>query len=220
MGEGRDGLSHCPLPKVLVRSEEESLKLNVSKNNQQTRSIPQDLQLAYSRIIGILSDPLTNSSLELDLAKQLIETYKKHEAVGIEGSYEELSQHVVTLQGYIQYKDELIEEPPFLTGCAAYDIKVVPITSNQILAALDQHPLSGAYERYLFDSIVYSACIADSKDNPEELENLVQEAMTAALQHLHSISEYSISPSLGILSTPKKEASSDPQNLILILSLI
>ena len=87
MGEGRDGLSHCPLPKVLVRSEEESLKLNVSKNNQQT-SIPQDLQIAYSRIIDILSNPLTSSSLELDLAKQLIETYKKHEAVGIEESYE------------------------------------------------------------------------------------------------------------------------------------
>ena len=67
MGERKDGPSHCPLPKVLVRSEEETLKLNVSKNNQQT-SIPQDLQIAYSRIIGILSDPLTNSSLELDLA--------------------------------------------------------------------------------------------------------------------------------------------------------
>ena len=34
MGEGRDGPSHCPLPKVLVRSEEESLKLTVNKNNQ------------------------------------------------------------------------------------------------------------------------------------------------------------------------------------------
>jgi len=89
MGEGIDGPSHCPLSKVLVRSEEESLKLNVSKNNQQTITIPQDLQLAYSRIIGILPDPLTNSSLELDLAKLLIETYKKHEAVWIEGSYEE-----------------------------------------------------------------------------------------------------------------------------------
>jgi len=33
--------------------------------------------------------------------------------------------------------------------------------------------------------------MADSKDNPEELKSLVQEAMTAALQHLQSISEYS-----------------------------
>jgi len=31
MGEGRDGPSRSPLPKVLVRSEEESLKLNRSQ---------------------------------------------------------------------------------------------------------------------------------------------------------------------------------------------
>jgi len=56
---------------------------------------------------------------------------------------------------------------------------VTPTTSDEILAALDQHPLSGAYERYLFDSIVYYAFMADSKDNPEMLKSLVQEAMTA-----------------------------------------
>jgi len=31
MGEGSDGSSHCPLPKVVVRSEEESLKLNINQ---------------------------------------------------------------------------------------------------------------------------------------------------------------------------------------------
>jgi len=68
MGEGGNRPSNCPLPKVVVRSEEESLTLSVSENNQQKISVPQDLQLAYSRIIGILSDSLTNSSLESELA--------------------------------------------------------------------------------------------------------------------------------------------------------
>jgi len=31
MGEGGNGSSHCPLPKVLVLSEGESLKLNMSR---------------------------------------------------------------------------------------------------------------------------------------------------------------------------------------------
>ena len=35
MGEGRDGPSHCPLPKVLVRSEEESLQLNITQSNKE-----------------------------------------------------------------------------------------------------------------------------------------------------------------------------------------
>ena len=120
-------------------------------------------------LITALSDPLTGSSLQVELANQLAEAHKMHEAVGTEGSYEELCQQVVTLQDYIEYKNELIEEPPFNIGCENYDIKVVPTTADEILAALDQHPLSGAYESYLFDSIVYSAFTSDYKDNPEEL---------------------------------------------------
>ena len=60
------GLS--PLPKVLVRSEEESLKLNANKKNQQKIPIPHDLQLAYLDLITALSDPLSGSSLQLELA--------------------------------------------------------------------------------------------------------------------------------------------------------
>jgi len=93
---------------------------------------------------------------------------------------------------------------------------VVPTTADEILAALDQHPLSGAYERYLFDSIVYSAFTSDYKDNPEELEALFQEAMTAALQHLHSISKYAIMNSPVIRSASEEtiyiEASSHESN--------
>jgi hypothetical protein len=81
---------------------------------------------------------------------------------------------------------------------------VVPTTADEILAALDQHPLSDAYERFLFDSIVHSAFVSDSKGNSEDLETLVQEAMTAALLHLHSISEYSIMPSPVIMSDPEE----------------
>jgi hypothetical protein len=195
-------------------------EIGVNKTNQQKILVPHHLQLAYSRIISILSDPLTNSSLESELARQLTESYKKHEAVGIEGSYEELSQQVLTLQDYIQYKDELIDEPPFIMGCETYDIKVVPTTADEILAALEQHPFSGAYERFLFDSIVHSAFLADSKDNPEELESMVQEAMTAALQHIHSISEYSIIPSQSIMSAPDETVYTGLSSQILILILI
>ena len=145
------------LPKVLVRSEEESLKSWANKHKQQKIPIPHDLQLAYLDLITSLSDPLSGSSLQLELENQLAEAYKRHEAVGCEGSYEELCQQVVTLQDYIKYYNELIEEPSFNIGCENYDIKVVPTTPDEILAALDQHPLSGAYKRDLFASIVYSA---------------------------------------------------------------
>jgi len=108
------------------------------------------------------------------------------------------------LQDYIEYQNELIDEPPYILGCETYDITVVPTTADEILAALDQHPLSDASERFLFDSIVHFAFVSDSKDNPEELESLVQEAMTAALQHQHSISKYSIVPSPVIMSAPEE----------------
>jgi superfamily I DNA and RNA helicase len=74
-------------------------------------TIPQDLQLAYSDIIRILSDPLSTSSVELELANQMTETYKKHEALGSEGSYEELCQQGVTLQEYIEYKNLVYDKP-------------------------------------------------------------------------------------------------------------
>ena len=40
MGEGRDGPSHCPLPKVVVWSEEESLKLNVNQWKEDYVALP------------------------------------------------------------------------------------------------------------------------------------------------------------------------------------
>jgi len=46
MGEGRNGPSHCPLPKVLVQSEVESLKLNRSQLNEEYLPIvalPEDI---------------------------------------------------------------------------------------------------------------------------------------------------------------------------------
>jgi len=168
-------------------------------------SIPQYLQLAYSDIIRILSDPLSNSSLESDLANQLTETYENHAAAGSDESYEELCEHVVKLQDYIEHKNELIDIPLFMLGCEAYNSKVLPTTADKILAALDHLPLPGANERFLFDSIVHAAFMADSKNNPEELKSLVQEAMTAALQHLQSFFEYSVIPSQVIMSVPEKE---------------
>jgi len=43
MGEGRDGPSHCPLPKVLVRSEEESR--NMILNLENTMNVEQPVTI-------------------------------------------------------------------------------------------------------------------------------------------------------------------------------
>jgi len=50
----------------------------------------------------------------------------------------------------------------------------MPITADEILAELDQHPLSDAYDVFLFDFIVHSAFMSGSKSNPEVLERFVQ----------------------------------------------
>jgi len=62
-----------------LRSKEVPLKSSVNKNINEKITIPQELQLAYSDTIMILSDPLSNSSLELELTNQLNETDKIHE---------------------------------------------------------------------------------------------------------------------------------------------
>jgi len=71
---------------VVVRSGAKSLKSRVNKHRQQKIPIPHDLQLAYLDLITLLSDPLSGSSLELELANQLAEAYKRNEAVGSKGS--------------------------------------------------------------------------------------------------------------------------------------
>ena len=80
MGEGRDGPSHSPLPKVVVRSEEESLKLNLNQENLAMKPnirvplkpkasteashvfSPQELQIAYQELLVTFSDPLTSAA--------------------------------------------------------------------------------------------------------------------------------------------------------------
>jgi len=70
MGEGRDGPSHCPLFKVLVRSEEESLKSYAKPKlkSPQKRPMPQNLQSDYSQTLDTLADYRVDSSLEEELA--------------------------------------------------------------------------------------------------------------------------------------------------------
>jgi len=89
MGEGGNGPSHCPLPKVVVRAEEESLKLNF--NQEKTMNVEQPItlitELAYKReALPLQEDPslkkyhnknslgfckITRAHLLRDLAKKI-----------------------------------------------------------------------------------------------------------------------------------------------------
>jgi len=121
MGEGGNEPSHCPLPKVVVRSEEESLKSyanNTQKANgprkQRKMSISQEVYTDYTELKNILSDPLYNSAYELALADQLTEIYMDHEASWNADYYEILCEHIETLQAYFEYKTEIYDYPLFV----------------------------------------------------------------------------------------------------------
>jgi len=121
MGEGENGTSHYPLPKVVVRSEEDLQKLSM---NQQKLSMkpnirvplkhkasmgasqvlsPQELQLAYEELQVTFSDPLT-SAAERRLLEELMERHEEKEVQQSSDSYIELFICVQTLMDYDEYK--------------------------------------------------------------------------------------------------------------------
>jgi hypothetical protein len=75
MGEGRDGPSHSPLPKVLVRSEEESLKSpEVCFPNGCDMDLEARLKEDYLEASSILGGS-TSASLDKHLKRKLSDRY-------------------------------------------------------------------------------------------------------------------------------------------------
>ena len=211
MGEGRDGPSHSPLPKVVVRSEEEALKLNPKQKNLDRKPnirvplkpkasteasrvfTPQELQIAYQELLVTFSDPLT-SAAESRLLEELMERHEENEVQQSAASHMELFICVQTLMDYDEYKYDLIhDDQVFVRSCEAFDSRLEPTLSQDIFAALIMHPSSGDSGMVLFDEAVYSFFISDYEEQ-EEYEQKVQEAIRVAVEHLHCISDYNITP--------------------------
>ena len=148
------------------------------------------LQIVYLELQSTLSDPLYNSSFEWALAEQLSELYKDNQTIGSEDSYEALCEHIETLNEYLDYKSELYDDPSFISKCETFDIKVVPTTGVDGLAALREHPLAGSSEWHLFDEVLYYSFL--SLYNPQQVYlDMLPKVIITALAHLRSISEYS-----------------------------
>jgi len=91
MGEGNNGPSHCPLPKVVARSKEKSLKSYVKPKNRgkspKIEIISQESRQVLEKILDILSQPslsLTyfqrsaHTDTDLKLAKIHAGMYNEH----------------------------------------------------------------------------------------------------------------------------------------------
>jgi len=121
MGERVNGSSHCPLPKVVVRSEEDIQKLSMNQLNLSMKPnirvpykaltgasqvlSPQELQLAYEELL--VYNPLT-SAAERRLLEELKERHEENEVQQSSDSYIELFIYVQTLMDYDEYKYDLI----------------------------------------------------------------------------------------------------------------
>jgi len=123
MGEGENGASHRPLPKMVVRLEDTPLK------SPQKRPMPKNRQLGYSHTLAILADYSVNSSLEVELADQLKESYEQYQAGRSKDSYVYLCEHVTTLKGFLECKNDLYTDNlSFVSARKNFDIKWIPTT--------------------------------------------------------------------------------------------
>ena len=214
MGEGRDGPSHSPLPKVLVRSEEESLKLLRSQLKEdyllripkkpKHKSLPyvlspQELQTVYAELLNTFSDPLT-SVPELQLVEELRVSYENNKVLLNANSYAELVHCVQTLLDYDEYKYNLLKDPTFARSCDTFDTRVEPTSTQDILVALIMHPSSGKHGMSLFDELVYTSFYSDYFEEEGEI-NQIQPVMKDAVVHLHSISNYTNTSAIGKTTT-------------------
>jgi len=131
MGEGENGASHRPLPKMVVRLEDTPLK------SPQKRPMPKNRQLGYSHTLAILADYSVNSSLEVELADQLKESYEQYQAGGSEDSYVHLCEQVATLKGFLECKNKLYTDNlSFANARKNFDIQSIPTTHVELLAAV------------------------------------------------------------------------------------
>jgi hypothetical protein len=206
MGEGRDGPSHCPLPKVLVRSEEESLKSYTKPKlkSPHKRPIPPNLQSDYSQTLDTLADYRVNSSLEEELADQLKESYERYQAAGSKDSFVHLCEHVATLKGFLECKNNLYTDNiSFASALKNFDIKRIPNTLTELLAAV-KLSYTGGHGLYLFDSIVYSSHLANQLPDEDSMKS-DNEARITAFKYLQSLGNWSSHESLNSTNTKNRD---------------
>ncbi len=105
--------------------------------------------------------------------------------------------------------------------CETFDIKVVPTTGVDVLAALREHPLAGSSEWHLFDEVLYYSFL--SVYNPQQVYlDMLSKVTITSIAHLRSISEYSskTSTSPDVPSKVSEDLDSSPHIKRIYCSLI
>jgi hypothetical protein len=175
--------------------------------------IPRELEIAFFQTLSVLSDNMIKSTFEADLATQLTMSYMQHLNWGNEVSYENLSEHVATLQWYLKYKQYNKNDNPLLAlAIKNFDSTKIPTTCEEVLAALMLHHLSGEKGMHLFDAFIYSSFLADYHGKDKELQRLATEALTAGLNYIQSISEWNSSATMEMMFGGDKERISKPSS--------
>jgi len=132
---------------------------------------------------------------------------------GDEVSYENLSEHVTTLQWYLKYRQYNKNDDPLL----ALAIKIfcstkIPMTCDEILAALMLHHLSGEKGMHLFDAFIYFSFLVDYHEKDKELQRLAAKALKEGLTYLRSISEWNSSATMEMFFGGDAERISKPSS--------
>ncbi len=133
---------------------------------------------------------MVNSTFEEDLATQLTVSYAEHLYWGSDITYLNLSEHVATLQYYLEYKQYNKDDNPLLAvAIKNFSSTKIPTTCEEILAALMLHHLSGEKGMHLFDAFIYSSFLADYHGKDQELQRLATKALNEGLNYIRTISE-------------------------------
>jgi len=100
-------------------------------------------------------------------------SYTEHLYWGNDITYLNLSENVATLQYYLEYKQYNKNDNPLLAlAIKNFRSKRIPITCEEILAALMLHHLSGEKGMHLFYAFIYSSFLAEYHGKDKELQRL------------------------------------------------
>ena len=175
--------------------------------------IPPQLEIAFSQTLSVLSDTMVNSTFEAELATQLRVSYMQHLYWGNEVSYENLFEHVASLEHYLDYKQFNKNENPLLAlALKNFSSAKIPMTCEEILAALMLHHLAGEKGMHLFDAFIYSSFLAAYHGKDKELQRLATEALNEGLTYLRSISEWNSSATMEMMFGGDAERISKPSS--------
>ena len=188
---------------------------NIAKGHKKSNKIviPPQVEIAFSQTLSVLSDNMINSTFEAELATQLRVSYMQHLYWGNEVSYENLFEHVASLEHYLDYKQFNKNENPLLAlALKNFSSAKIPMTCEEILAALMLHHLSGEKGMHLFDAFIYSSFLADYHGKDKELQRLATEALNEGLTYLRSISEWNSSATMEMMFGGDAERISKPSS--------